>query len=186
MKTYVSNMFNFSNLRHLQRVVMFFLFLTFTASVFALNWEGTATVTVNKTGNGRIYIDNVEVNTASKDIEADEGESASANFELKAEPNDNNVFIGWSESENGTILSTNNPYTATVTGTEDSPKPSKTYWANFAEIESKYVGDSPKTLWFFSIFKDLFYIKYICEKSTQKNCEKIFTKCSKCSKIYSV
>ena len=135
MKTCISNMFNFSNLRHLQRVVMFFLFLTFTASAFALNWEGTATVTVNKTGNGRIYIDNVEVNTASKDIEADEGESASANFELKAVPNDNNVFIGWSESENGTILSTENTYTATVTGTEDSPKPSKTYWANFAEIE---------------------------------------------------
>ena len=75
MKTCVSNMFNFSNLRHLQRVVMFFLFLTFTASAFAGGddgemWEADATVTVNKTGtgNGRIYIDEVETNTATKII----------------------------------------------------------------------------------------------------------------------
>ena len=142
MKTCVSNMFNFSNFRHLQRLVMFFLFLTFTASAFAGGddgemWEADATVIVNKTGtgNGRIYIDEVETDTATKKISGDIKESASADFELKAVPDDNNTFIGWSESENGTILSTNNPYTATLTFKNSDNDKSKTYWANFAEIE---------------------------------------------------
>ena len=129
MKTCVINMFNLK-IRHLQRLMMFFVFLTFTISAFAENnnWNGNATVTVKKTGNGTIYIDDTKIETAQKDIKQDK---ASATFKLKAAPDENNVFLGWSDSENGEISNTDNPREVTLNGTKESPEPSATYYAKF-------------------------------------------------------
>lgn len=129
MKTCVINMFNLK-IRHLQRLMMFFVFLIFTVSAFAENnnWNGTASVTVKKTGNGTIYIDDTKTETAQKDINQDK---ASATFKLKAAPDENNVFLGWSDSENGAISNTDNPREVTLNGTENSTNPSATYYAKF-------------------------------------------------------
>ncbi len=129
MKTCVINMFNLK-IRHLQRLMMFFVFLTFTVSAFAENnnWEGKASVTVKKTGNGTIYIDDTKTETAQKYIDQD---NESATFKLKAAPDENNVFLGWSDSENGEISNTDNPREVTLNGAEDNREPSATYYAKF-------------------------------------------------------
>ena len=119
MKTNITNMLNFS-IRHLQQVAIIIIFLTFTASVFAggnndNNWTGNASVSVKKTGNGTIYIDGTKTETAQKTINQD---NTSATFKLQAIPDENNVFMGWSDSENGTISSTENPRSVTLTGSK--------------------------------------------------------------------
>ncbi len=132
MKTNITNMLNFS-IRHLQQVAIIIIFLTYTTSVFAGgggnddDWEGEASVTVKKTGNGTIYIDEPK-----KTINQN---TPSASFSLKAIPDENNVFMGWSDSENGTISSTDNPLTITLTGSKDSSYPSATYFAKFVSTD---------------------------------------------------
>jgi len=109
-----------------------------------------AKMTVGKSsgysGSGTVYVSNTSTNNPTYgdgNTETSSGTSSSGGsqtFYLYAKANDNNLFLGWTNSSNGTSAeSTNNPYQKSVnagTDSDDNGTKSYNYYAIFAKAPS--------------------------------------------------
>ena len=114
MKNCLTNLFNAFNYRHILRMVIICVCVSYSAAVNADNsWSGKATFTakVSNTGGGKIYISETNTTPADETVFTDtdqkqeieigntDGLSSSATRFFHAKPNsDEYTFVGWSTS----------------------------------------------------------------------------------------
>ena len=145
MKNYLTNLFNSSIFRHVQRLAVLCLFLSyaFTATAGGSGWSGTASgkaeITSTSTGEGSVYVN--QNSTPSGDADDSKGisnNSTSATFWWHAVPtaNSNSAFAGWFKEKDasGTVYKSDASFSEEVKGSSDIANPSKTYYAHFRKV----------------------------------------------------
>ncbi len=162
MKNVLTNLFNSSLFRHVQRLAIVCVLLSYAASAAAWSEDYYAKIKVTVEGEGKVYAKGPEDDTF-KDL-ADDGTylleheagdvSGSApstmpiNYQLQAEPtSEAYYFANWS----GDVTGETNPITATITGgTSETPAVSKNITAvfkkkdvyyNYAKVVAIYVNE---------------------------------------------
>ena len=145
MKKYLTSLFNSSVFRHVQRLAVVCLFLSyaFTATAGGSGWDGTASgkaeITSTSTGEGSVYVN--QNSTPSGEADDSKGiskNSPSVTFWWHAVPtaNSNSAFAGWYKEKDasGTVYKSDASFDEAVTGSSDNITPSKTYYAHFKKI----------------------------------------------------
>ena len=149
MKNYLTNLFNSSVFRYVQRMAVVCLFLSYAASATAGNtYYGKCIVTkATGTGNGKVYVTANENTTPSDSDYGDTKDAsdsewvASGNptltFYAYTKPDVGYYHVGWSTNANGTspIANSNQqPYQISISASGSSSSPTtKTYYAVFKE-----------------------------------------------------
>ena len=151
MKNYLTNLFNSSVFRYVQRMAVVCLFLSYAASATAGNtYYGKCIVKkATGTGNGKVYVTANENTTpgdsdygdpkdASDDKYVMSGSSAALTFYAYTKPDVGYYHVGWSTNANGSspIANSNQqPYQISITAisTNSSSPTTKTYYAVFKE-----------------------------------------------------
>ena len=144
MKNYLTNLFNLSVFRHVQRLAVVCLFLSYAAAATAGGgWDGTAygkaEITSTSTGAGTVYVNQSSTASGSASTSnaiSDSSPSATFWWHAVATANSNSAFAGWYKEKDasGTVYKSDASFSEAVTGSSDNKSPSKTYYAHFKNI----------------------------------------------------
>ena len=146
MKNCLTSLFNASIYRHILRMLIVCVCLSY--STVANAWSGNATfiAKVSNTGNGKVYVSESSIAPADENLYTDAAEgstytqnigssSSTAIAYFYAKPNsDDYTFAGWSASQNGTNPDGKSGEAIELTGSDSNIKPSITYYAVFKSI----------------------------------------------------
>ena len=96
-------------------------------------------ISSTSTGSGSVYAD--PSTTKKSDSESMSSPVNISGFKAYANADASSYFVGWSETENGTIVSSDSPYSVTVSSTSsDQNDPTiKTVYAHFKKIYTVYL-----------------------------------------------